>query len=95
MITLHPELMWQLTAEHRRDLDRSAALPSKHPVVKRSTEWWELRRYGRMPDTARPSPSLFYERATQRLSKAAPNAWSGGRAKPTTRAGGPERPGKV
>jgi hypothetical protein len=26
MISLHPELMWQLAAYHRRDLDRSAAL---------------------------------------------------------------------
>jgi hypothetical protein len=54
MNPLHPELMWQLAAEHRRELDRLAHLSSKHPVAKRAAQWRELRRYCRMRDRARP-----------------------------------------
>jgi hypothetical protein len=37
MIPLHPELMWQLAAEHRRDLNRSATIRRRT-----ATQWYEL-----------------------------------------------------
>jgi hypothetical protein len=48
MISLHPELMWQLADEHRRDLDRSAT-PRHQPA----TQWYALLlRRRRSPSTS-------------------------------------------